>query len=715
MDTLSPTSTPASDEGAPLVTAAEVDARALTEGPVALGDCQVSTETLELLSHAVCIAEFAPSGVCLNSNSGFRRLIRTQATEGLRLADIQCVGEDHERAAQALWRNLLAGRPQDTETCMRAADGEEVWVRATYVPKSRGDGAIESIHLIAVDITDAKRMTLEHQGLLAAINRAQAVIEFDPQGYVLNANENFLGLAGYSLAEIKGQHHSIFMPDGANKSTEYRQFWRALGEGEVQNGEFRRLGKNGREFWIQASYNPILDMHGKPAKVVKFAYDITEDKLKTLEQEGALKAIDRAQAVVEFDLNGTILSANKNFLNLMGYKLDDVAGRHHRMFCEASYVQTEDYVRFWERLGRGEYYSGEFRRVGVDGRDVWIQATYNPIIGLDGRVHKIIKFATDITEEKVKTVEASSKLKAIDLAQAVIEFDLDGNVISANENFIRTMGYSLREIIGQHHSIFCQQDYILSREYRDFWLQLSKGQSKSGRFHRIGKFGRDVFIEATYNPIRDLKGQVIRVIKYAYDVTESVALERTIGDSAHQMGGVMQNLASSISDIRKMSDEARELSADSRTAAERGVEAITRTLGTIEQIQKSATGVSEIVSVIGEISNQTNLLAFNAAIEAARAGDHGIGFSVVAAEVRKLAERSASAARQISGLIDEAVTRATIGREQTEDARISLERIVGYSARSSDAIRDISDQSANQQAVSSQVGELIANLKSKVQ
>jgi len=190
MDTLSPTSTPASDEGAPLVTAAEVDARALTEGPVALGDCQVSTETLELLSHAVCIAEFAPSGVCLNSNSGFRRLIRTQATEGLRLADIQCVGEDHERAAQALWRNLLAGRPQDTETCMRAADGEEVWVRATYVPKSRGDGAIESIHLIAVDITDAKRMTLEHQGLLAAINRAQAVIEFDPQGYVLNANEN---------------------------------------------------------------------------------------------------------------------------------------------------------------------------------------------------------------------------------------------------------------------------------------------------------------------------------------------------------------------------------------------------------------------------------------------------------------------------------------------------------------------------------------------
>ncbi|WP_374345648.1 PAS domain S-box protein [Phenylobacterium sp.] len=715
MDTLSPTSTPASDDGAPLVTGAKVDACALTEGPVALGDCQVSTETLELLSHAVCIAEFAPSGVCLNSNSGFRRLIRTQATEGLRLADIQCVGEDHERAAQALWRNLLEGRPQDTETCMRAADGEEVWVRATYVPKSRGDGAIESIHLIAVDITDAKRMTLEHQGLLAAINRAQAVIEFDPQGYVLNANENFLGLAGYSLAEIKGQHHSIFMPDGANKSTEYRQFWRALGEGEVQNGEFRRLGKNGREFWIQASYNPILDMHGKPAKVVKFAYDITEDKLKTLEQEGALKAIDRAQAVVEFDLNGTILSANKNFLNLMGYKLDDVAGRHHRMFCEASYVQTEDYVRFWERLGRGEYYSGEFRRVGVDGRDVWIQATYNPIIGLDGRVHKIIKFATDITEEKVKTVEASSKLKAIDLAQAVIEFDLDGNVISANENFIRTMGYSLREIIGQHHSIFCQQDYILSREYRDFWLQLSKGQSKSGRFHRIGKFGRDVFIEATYNPIRDLKGQVIRVIKYAYDVTESVALERTIGDSAHQMGGVMQSLASSISDIRKMSDEARELSADSRTAAERGVEAITRTLGTIEQIQKSATGVSEIVSVIGEISNQTNLLAFNAAIEAARAGDHGIGFSVVAAEVRKLAERSASAARQISGLIDEAVTRATIGREQTEDARISLERIVGYSARSSDAIRDISDQSTNQQAVSSQVGELIANLKSKVQ
>lgn len=247
-----------------------------------------------------------------------------------------------------------------------------------------------------------QKATMAPGDLLAiyeALDRVQAIIEFDLDGTILSANDNFLDIFGYASNEIVGQHHRIFCePDYAHSSA-YDELWQKLRRGEVECGQFKRLGKDGSEIWIQSSYNPVLGADGKPVKVVKFATDITAAKLQTAEYEGMASAIDRSQAVIEFGLDGNVIKANENFLDIFGYTADEVAGRHHRLFCLESFANSPAYASFWEKLGRGEFHSDEFERVGKNGRQVWIRASYNPIFDADGRPAKVIKFATDVTSE----------------------------------------------------------------------------------------------------------------------------------------------------------------------------------------------------------------------------------------------------------------------------------------------------------------------------
>jgi methyl-accepting chemotaxis protein len=348
--------------------------------------------------------------------------------------------------------------------------------------------------------------------------------------------------------------------------------------------------------------------------------------------------------------------------------------------------------------------------VAGDGRDVWIQATYNPILDDTGKPFKVVKFAVDVTEEKLRRAEVEARVSAIDRAQAVIEFDLEGNVLGANENFLRTMGYSAREIVGHHHSEFCDDEYIRSKEYRDFWIRLAKGEVIAGRFHRRGKFGRDVYIQATYNPVLDLDGKAVKIVKYAYDVTEHVLHQQRVEAGAREMTGLVRRLSTSIEGVSHDSQTATGLAEETQGNAERGVEALRASLEAIGLIQKSSVAITEIVRVMGEIANQTNLLAFNASIEAARAGEHGVGFSIVAGEVRKLAERSFEAAQQIGTLIDESAERVQQGSEVSRRAESAFERIVGSVTRTTEAIRSISESTREQQETSRAVDALIAEL-----
>ena len=249
---------------------------------------------------------------------------------------------------------------------------------------------------------EVQKETVAAGDLLAvyqALDRVQAIIEFELDGTVVSANENFLGIFEYELDEVIGKHHRMFCDPDYAESDAYVEFWKKLGRGEFHVAEFKRLAKGGREIWLQASYNPVFDKDGKPVRVVKFATDVTASKLQIAEFEGKIRAINRAQAVIEFELDGTVITANENFLRIFGYNLNEVVGKHHRIFCDPGYAESLEYARFWQKLGRGEYEADEFKRISKDGAEVWLQASYNPIFDMEGRPLKVVKFASDITVE----------------------------------------------------------------------------------------------------------------------------------------------------------------------------------------------------------------------------------------------------------------------------------------------------------------------------
>ncbi|HEY5744494.1 MAG TPA: PAS domain-containing methyl-accepting chemotaxis protein [Chryseolinea sp.] len=363
----------------------------------------------------------------------------------------------------------------------------------------------------------------DYQGQLEAIHKSQAVIEFSMDGIITAANDNFLNAMGYTLSEAKGKHHSMFVEESYGRSAAYKEFWARLNRGEYVTDEFKRIGKGGKEIWIQASYNPILDLNNKPFKVVKYATDVTAQKIRNADYQGQIAAIGKAQAVIEFNMDGTIIQANDNFLNAVGYTLGETQGKHHRMFVEDSYARSAAYADFWAKLNRGEYVADEFKRMGKGGKDVWIQASYNPILDLNGKPFKVVKYATNVTEQKIKNSDYEGQLAAIGKSNAVIEFNMDGTIISANENFLSALGgYSLSEIKGKHHRMFVESNYARGTEYADFWRKLNNGEFFVGTYTRIDKSGKEVFIQASYNPILDLDGRPFKVVKYALDMTEVI-------------------------------------------------------------------------------------------------------------------------------------------------------------------------------------------------
>ncbi len=287
----------------------------------------------------------------------------------------------------------------------------------------------------------------ENTAKLAALDKVQAVIEFAPDGTILTANRNFLDAMGYALEEVRGRHHGMFVEPAHRESQEYRQFWAKLGRGEFQAGQFKRFGKGGKEVWIEASYNPIRDRRGKPVKIVKYAIDVTGQKMAFADLRGQVEAIHKSQAVIEFELDGTILTANRNFLDAVGYALEEIRGRHHGMFVEPAHRESQEYRRFWAKLGEGEFQAGQFKRFGKGGKEVWIEASYNPIRDLNGRPFKVVKFATDITARKLADADVQSQMAAIGKSQSVIQFALDGTILTANRKFLDALGYSLRSAI----------------------------------------------------------------------------------------------------------------------------------------------------------------------------------------------------------------------------------------------------------------------------
>ncbi len=496
-----------------------------------------------------------------------------------------------------------------------------------------------------------RRSKLELHNALAqaaAISRSQAVIEFNLDGTIITANENFLSTIGYALDEIKGKHHSLFVDQTMRESSAYHEFWDNLRKGQFQAAQYRRIAKGGREIWIEASYNPILDGNGKPYKVVKFATDITASKMASLDAQGKIAAIDRAQAVIEFNLDGTIITANEIFLATVGYTLSEIKGRHHSMFVEPHEHRGNAYRDFWARLARGEYQAAEYKRVCKGGKEIWILATYNPIFNDAGEPFKVVKFATDVTQQKLKTADSDAQMQAIRKSQAVIEFRMDGTIITANQNFLHTLGYSLDEIRDRHHSMFAEPIERASAAYGEFWASLNRGIYQAGEYKRLGKGGREIWIQASYNPIFDLNGKPFKVVKYATDITHQ-ALARLKAERARSL---IESVAAGSEEMNASIREISETMVKSRQTAEAAVNQVETADIQAQRLTSAAHSMGGIVGLIGDITGQINLLALNATIESARAGEAGRGFAVVASEVKNLANQAKQATDKIASEIE---------------------------------------------------------------
>lgn len=549
--------------------------------------------------------------------------------------------------------------------------------------------------------------------LLAALEHVQAVIEFDLEGRVVRANQLFLDLMGYSAHEVVGQHHRMFCPPEVTASDAYRALWEGLRAGQVREDVFLRVTKTGRPVWLQASYNPVRDAEGRAVGVVKLATDITAQRAQQADFEGKIAAIHRVQAVIEFDLTGRILDANTNFLDTFGYGRDEVVGRHHRMFCQPEFAASSEYADLWARLGRGEFFSGRYRRLSKTGQEIWLQASYNPILDVTGKPYKVVKFAVDITRDMTSAAETKGKIDAISLSQAVIEFDMEGNVQTANPNFLRTMGYTLAEIRGQHHSMFCEPGLVQSQAYRDFWADLGEGKFQSARYRRIGKHGAEVWIQATYNPILDVDGRPYKVVKYAIDITAQVQRERAVAQKVQDITAVLHGMSDAIKRLARSAGRSTELAEQTQREAGDGSGLVRRSRDAILAIERSSSDIHEIVDTISEISSQTHLLAFNAAIEAARAGEQGVGFSVVADEVRKLAEKSSLAAREIAKLIHQTVSRVAEGSRLSEEVDAAFSRILGAVEATTRSISEIRIATEEQEHATQDVARLLEDLQGR--
>ncbi|KAA8714445.1 Pili assembly chaperone [Pseudomonas cannabina] len=380
-------------------------------------------------------------------------------------------------------------------------------------------------------------------------------------------------------------------------------------------------------------------MFGNKSKAELTAMKAEVDGLK-----GLMNALERSMAVVEMDVDGKILRANENFLTTMGYRSEELASKTHRDFCEPEMVRSREYADLWASLRAGKFISGKFKRINKSGSNVWLEASYNPVSDAQGKVFKVVKYALDVTRQVMLENETNSKLAAVDRAMAICEFDPAGNVIAANSNFLNVMGYALTEIKGKHHRTFCEPSLVNSPEYTDFWRKLNHGEFVGGQFKRIGKNGRVVWLEATYNPVFDVDGKLYKVVKFASDITARVEKQDADAHGASRAYHIS-------AETEKVAEQGTLVIQDTAREMRQIAENIGASAKLVSQLGARSEQITAIVNTIRGIADQTNLLALNAAIEAARAGDQGRGFAVVADEVRQLAGRTSGSTTEIAEMI----------------------------------------------------------------
>lgn len=506
-----------------------------------------------------------------------------------------------------------------------------------------------------------------NEGKLNAIDTTQAVIEFTIDGTITGANDNFLNAMGYSSNEIIGKHHSMFIAQDSESLSNNREFWRSLATGESKTGDFKRFAKGSREVWIFATYSPIYDENGVPFKVVKFASDITEEKIQRAEIKSKIEAIRKSQAVIEFDLEGNILDANDHFLASVDYSLPEIQGKHHRMFVPDDVRSTPEYQSFWQKLRDGVSITDRFERVGNGGRRVWLRASYNPIINEDGIPTRVMKIALDITESVNEQLEldALQKKQSDDLATVVSALNVGLNDLSSGDLTTRI------------DADFAEQYEELKADFNRAMEQLNS------------------LIQSVANGTGGISSNAREITQAADDLSQ-----RTESQAAtlEETAAALEELTASVKSASEGAKRANEVVANAKSSAEASGEVVQHAVSAMDEIEKSSSQISQIIGVIDDIAFQTNLLALNAGVEAARAGEAGRGFAVVASEVRALAQRSSDAAKEIKGLISTSSQHVESGVELVDRAGEALKQILSSVGDINELVAEIAS-SSNEQSI----------------
>jgi methyl-accepting chemotaxis protein len=406
--------------------------------------------------------------------------------------------------------------------------------------------------------------------------------------------------------------------------------------------------------------------------------DALEKQAKT--NHNLIDALSKSMAMIEFSPSGQILTANQNFLDAMHYNLEQIVGQHHKMFCTKELVQSNEYRDVWLALGKGTPIKGEFMRITGQGKEIWLSASYCPVIDSTGKVTKVVKIASDVTNTIQSMHELKAQMTAVSRSMAIIEFDINGTILKANDNFLQTMGYSADEIHGQHHRMFCTQALANSDEYHQFWQKLHNGEFLKGTFERVNSKGGTVWLDAIYNPLFDINGKLYKIMKFAIDNTESIEANRQTNEVAYE----------SSMHTDKMSQQGSEIVNKAIQEMLKVTEGLSASAANIDSLSSQSDQISNIVNTISAIADQTNLLALNAAIEAARAGEQGRGFAVVADEVRQLAGRTSKSTAEIEGVVKENNALASAAVKSMEDIVKRSQEGMSLIQQTGETINDIS-------------------------